>query len=96
MQDYLAFVNGDKDKYSVYNEKTLKEIEMENMRHIYVRIYIDTEDKIAYIIGIISRGVFMKTMILKKMIQHNRSEKALYLATSLRNGENIDILSKLF
>ena len=96
LQDYLAFVNNDKDKRSTYNEKTLREIEMENMRHIYVRVYIDTEYKIAYIIGIIGRGVFMKTMIIKKMIQHNKSEKALYWATSLRNGENIDILSKLF
>lgn len=92
LQDYLAFVNS---SGFFYNEQTLKEIEKANMSHIYVRIYIDEEAQIAYIIGVISRDTFIKNMTIKKMVQYNKSEKALYLSTPLTNGANIDALAKL-
>lgn len=92
-QSYIAFIK--ENKGLVYSEKELKNIEKANMRHIYVRIYIDIEAQNAYIIGVISKDSFIKNAIIKKMKQVGKSEKALYLAVSLRKGENIDILSKL-
>jgi len=65
------------------------------MRHIYIRIYINEKEQKAYIIGCISNKTFIQNAIIKKMSQRNKSEQALYIATSLKNGVHIDNMAKL-
>ena len=73
----------------------IKEEEKKNMRHIYIRIYINEKEQKAYIIGCISNKTFIQNAIIKKMSQRNKSEQALYIATSLKNGVHIDNMAKL-
>lgn len=96
--DYINFVKKNKGfkcakEYSC--EEDIKLEEKMNMRHIYIRVYIDEITKIAYIIGCISMKNFANTMILKKMKQFNKSELALYLSTPLKNGVDINSLLKI-
>ncbi len=85
--------------FSCKNEKTceidIRQEERSNMRHIYIRVYIDVDEESAYIVGCIHMQDFIKTAVLKKMKQFDKSEMALYLATSLKNGSSIDNLSKI-
>lgn len=76
-------------------EEDIKKIETANMRHIYIRVYIDEATRAGYIIGCINMQEFIKKSVLKKMKQFNKSEMALYLATSLRNGVDIDGIAQL-
>lgn len=73
----------------------IKAEEKANMRHIYSRVYIDEQKRVAYIIGVISNKSFISSSIIKKMKQKDKSELALYIASSLRNGTSIDDLSKI-
>ena len=41
--------------------------ELSNMRHVYVRVYIDIKNSIGYIIGYITNAEFIKNLNLKKM-----------------------------
>jgi hypothetical protein len=65
------------------------------MSHIYIRVYIDELHKKAYIIGMISANSFIDNLVIKHMPQYNKSESALYLATKIRNGVAINLLSRL-
>ncbi|KAA6229646.1 hypothetical protein FMM58_06995 [Campylobacter sp. LR291e] len=65
------------------------------MVHIYIRVYIDEINKKAYIIGMVSNKSFKNNLTIKHMRQKNKSENALYLATNLKNGVCIKLLSKL-
>jgi hypothetical protein len=96
--DYINFVKENRGfkcarEYSC--EEDIKLEEKMNMRHIYIRVYIDEITNIAYIVGCISMKNFVNTMILKKMKQFNKSELALYLSTPLKNGVDIDSLLKI-
>ena len=73
----------------------IKHEEKNNMRHLYARVYIDEQENIAYIIGCISNRTFINNAIIKKMPQWQKSELALYLATSLSNGVSIDKISEI-
>ena len=44
----------------------IKKIEKANMRHIYIRVYIDEFTNTAYIIGCINMQEFLKNVVLKK------------------------------
>lgn len=93
-KDYFEFCKKNKnfngDIQNLQNEEKI------NMRHIYIRIYIYEQNNEAYIIGWTSNTDFIKNAVVKKMIQYNKSEKALYLSTKLRNGYNIDELNIIF
>lgn len=73
----------------------VKNMEQQNMRNIYIRVYIDSSQDTGYIVGCIGRKRFIDNCIIKQMFQPKKSEKALYLATSLKNGSNIDDLGKI-
>lgn len=97
-KDYIDFVKQHRNFKCVKEYPCEEDIRLEeklNMRHIYIRIYIDEDTKIAYIIGCISMKTFANKMILKKMKQHNKSECALYLSTPLKNGVDINNLLML-
>lgn len=96
--DYISFAKQNRNFKCVKESSCEEEIKSEeklNMRHIYIRIYIDESTNIAYLVGCISMKTFASEMILKKMKQPNKSEWALYLATSLKNGTDINALSKI-
>ena len=97
-QDYIKFLKenrGFKCKNELSCEDNIKKIEKANMRHIYIRVYIDEFTNTAYIIGCINMQEFLKNVVLKKMKQYGKSEMAIYLSTSLKNGVNIDFLSNI-
>lgn len=69
--------------------------ELLNMRHLYIRIYIDESNLTAYLIGCISNKTFINNSVIKKMPQKEKSELALYIATPLINGVNIDKITNI-
>jgi len=69
--------------------------ELLNMRHLYIRIYIDESNLTAYLIGCISNKTFINNSVIKKMPQKEKSELALYIATPLTNGVNIDKIANI-
>lgn len=73
----------------------IKNEELSNMRHVYIRVYIDIKNSIGYIIGYITNVEFIKNLNLKKMVQPGKSEKALYLSCSLRNASDLEELNNI-
>ena len=96
-KDYYEFSKKNRgytcDENNLLSE--LKENEIKSMRHIYIRVYIDEKEDTGYVIGCIGHKQFMKNGNLKKMKKFNKSEKALYLASNMKNGSSIDMLNKL-
>lgn len=91
--DYTNYVN---NKFNSNNRiDDILNIEFKNMSHIYIRVYVEELHKKAYIIGMISAKSFKDNLVIKHMRQYNKSESALYLATKIRNGVAINLLSKL-
>jgi hypothetical protein len=91
--DYINYVN---NRFNSNNRiDDILKIEFKNMSHIYIRVYIDELHKKAYIIGMISANSFIDNLVIKHMPQYNKSESALYLATKIRNGVAINLLSRL-
>lgn len=69
-------------------------IEENNLVDWYFRVYIkedlnDISKCEAYIIGAIPGVDFIKHFNIKKMIQNNKSESAIYLSVPLSNGVSI-------
>jgi len=73
----------------------IKKEEMLNMKHLYIRVYIDEYASNGYLIGCISHKTFIEKSEIKKMPQRNKSELALYLATSLINGVDVGMIAKI-
>ncbi len=91
--DYLDYVN---KKFALHLSKNdILEEEKNNMKHIYIRVYVDEANTQAYIIGCISHNGFIKNCSIKKMYQKFKSEFAVYLACKLNLGNPIDVLDKL-
>lgn len=93
LDDYLYYVN--RRFSSHFSKEDILVIEKNNMKHIYVRVYIDEANSQAYIIGCISNNGFIRNCSIKKMPQKNKSEYAVYLACGLVKGNSIDILDRL-
>lgn len=98
INDYINFCKKNKNLICEENncENKIREIEKKNMKYYYIRIYIDEVDKIAYIIGFIDKDFFSRNFNIKHMSRKAKSEKALYLAASLKHAKNIDELNKKF
>lgn len=67
----------------------LQNIELENMYDYYARVYVNElgNDKFdVFIIGYIGKETFIKKSVVKRMQQNGKSERAIYIATSLKNG----------
>lgn len=93
LKAYVDFIN---IKYG--SSKTINKIEQEelcHMSHLYIRVYIDEDTKIGYIISLIDNESFLRQAEIKHMPQKNKSEKALYLATKIINGVSINCISEL-
>ena len=93
--DYLNFCYRYREISRNCDLRCMKSIEESNMRHLYIRIYIDEGKNTAYIIGSIWKTAFIQTAVIKKMIKRDKSEYALYLASNLRNGNNINELNNI-
>lgn len=80
------------DKYKINKEKLLN-LEFANLKHIYIRCYIDELENKAYLIGYLTKDVFRKTFNIKQMKKQGKSEFALYLFSNLKEGKDIDNLN---
>lgn len=93
LDDYIRFIHQSTGLHQSKEDILLEE--KRNMKHIYIRVYIDESQSIAYIIGCISYKTFIQKGMIKRMPQTNKSEYAVYWACPLHNGESIDILQQL-
>lgn len=82
---------------NVHTEEEMLQYELANqLADALIRVYVDEPAHIGLLIGWIGKEEFYRDAILKRMIQPRKSEAALYFATSLRNGKNIDCFPTLF
>ena len=98
--DYCNYV---KDKYTDFYflsgnsliEK-IKQIELNNLSDVHIRLYIDYVIKRAIIIGFICKESFLENPILiKKMIKYGKSEGAVYLTKPLKLAISINELENI-
>lgn len=87
IQNGKIHVPSGEDKVSV-----VRKYEKQFMTDFYVRVYIDEKENKGYIMGFITKELFIKKAVLKRMYQKNKSELPLYLATPISNGESVDNL----
>jgi hypothetical protein len=87
IDDYVKFCI--QNNLSKSKEDVLKK-EKKNMANLYFRAYLDEANNNVFLIGVIDRKNFINKSYVKKMSQKNKSENAIYLATSLRNGKSIE------
>lgn len=77
-------------KYSKQYDKTLtlanlKEKELPWMEYFYIRVYIDYEERVVYLIGFITKDMFFINIPqVKKMFKLGKSERAIYFAKNIR------------
>lgn len=79
-----------------YNGKELaeevKKIELENATDIYLRVFIDEIEKIAIVMGYITREKLLENPEIKKLIQIGKSERTIYFARRITDGFHIKFL----
>lgn len=61
---------------------------------IFVRIYLDEPENVAFLVGWIDKRSFYQNADIKKMSQRNKSELALYFAVPLVNRRRFDDLEQ--
>ncbi len=88
-----GFINSKGNNKEAYNE--MKAFELPHMCDIYFRIYLDTINEVAYIMGFITRYDFFSIYppTIKKMVLPGKSEGAIYLSLPIMKGKNINDLS---
>lgn len=85
------------DYAEICKRKGINDINMEeknNTADILVRIYIDEKKQEANLIGYITNKNFISNKVLKKMVQKNKSENALYWSVPIHKGTPISNLIK--
>jgi len=83
--DYIEYLNSLNRFSKRVNVENLKEIELPFMKFFYIRVYIDFDDRIVYLIGFTTREkFFVGKPEIKKMIKRGKSEKAIYFAKKIR------------
>jgi len=73
-----------------------RQYEKQFMTDFYIRVYIDENVKTGFIMGFITKDIFIENAVLKRMYQKNKSELPLYLATPISNGKSVDNLINNF
>lgn len=64
---------------------------------IFVRVYLDQEQKRGFVIGWMQRERLLDYAVLfKKMVQRNKSERALYFAKNLSEVTGLDLIQQVF
>lgn len=102
IDDYCEYVKSREFKLSGYVGEELrhKVIELEQEKQcsdIFIRVYLDEEQKQGIIIGWLDREHLLDyEVVLKKMKKPNKSEKAIYLAKNLAETISITRLDTLF
>lgn len=84
-QDYYKYC---KDKKNIELDN-IKKDEKDNTADLLIRVYIDEEKNIAYLIGYIKNTEFQIKKIMKKMIQHVKSDQAIYWSVPISEGQPI-------
>ena len=97
LQDYCQFVREREQSFAGLSGKALLDAVIANVKRyqcdLFIRLYTDEAQKRAFILGYLTRDAFFDCDIqVKKMIQPNKSEKAVYFAKNLSFADAIDNL----
>lgn len=85
VEDYVEYLNSLNKFSKRVNLENLKEVELPFMKFFYIRVYMDYNDKIVYLIGFITREkFFVDKPKIKKMVKWGKSEKAIYFAKNIK------------
>lgn len=102
MKDYCQYVKCQEASLANLKGEQLRQrvIDLEvahQCSDVFVRVYLDQEAKRGFVIGWMQREQLLDyTVSLKKMVQKNKSEMALYFAKNLTEVEGIDLLYQVF
>lgn len=102
MQDYCQYVKRREVSLANLTGEQLRRrvIDLEVVHQcsdVFVRVYLDQEAKRGFVIGWMQRERLLDYAVLfKKMVQRNKSERALYFAKNLTEVEGIDLLHQVF
>ena len=72
-----------------------KNEELKYMHHLYVRVYLDLDLELAYLVGFVERKPFINAAVIKKMSQPGKSEFALYLSCPMLSGRPMSALASM-
>lgn len=70
------------------------EHEVENLSDVHIRVYLDDDKDLFYIMGYVIKKAFFENPIIKKMIKKGKSEQALYFSVSLKLGHSLLTIDK--
>lgn len=102
IQDYCQYVKRQEASLANLSGEQLrrKVIDLEVVHQcidVFIRVYLDQEAKRGFVIGWMQRERLLDYDVLfKKMVQKNKSERALYFAKNLTEVEGIDLLHQVF
>lgn len=102
MQDYCQYVKQQEAALADLAGEQLRQrvIDLEVVHQcsdVFVRVYLDQEAQRGFIIGWMQREKLLDySVLLKKMVKKNKSERALYFAKNLTEVEGIDLLYQVF
>lgn len=95
VNDYIRWLQS--KGINVNSEEGMRRFEMLNQTaDVFVRVYVDEMEQAGLLMGWIDKESFYRNAVIKKMPKPGKSEAALYFATSLRNGNNLDNFPALF
>lgn len=93
--DYIRLLQS--KHIDVNSEEEMRQFEIsQQLADVFVRVYLDEAEHIGLLVGWIDKHSFYQNAVIKRMPQYGKSELALYFATSLRNGNNLDCFPTLF
>lgn len=77
--------------------KAMREHELPHMADFYFRVYLDTSEEKAYLLGFIIRQDFFSQgrPLIKKMVKPGKSEEAIYLSLPLSMGRELEALEEI-
>lgn len=102
IDDYCQYVKRKEESLANLNGEELRQhvIDLEiahQCSDIFIRVYIDQEAKRGIVIGWIQRERLLDYAVkFKKMVQSNKSEKALYFTKNLTEIEGLDFIERVF
>ena len=102
IDDYCQYVKRQDESLANLNGEQLRRrvIDLEVIHQcsdIFIRVYLDQEAKRGFVIGWMQREKLLDYAVLfKKMVQRNKSERALYFAKKLTEVEGLDLLQRVF
>ena len=70
-------------------ESVVRQIEIDNSPDVFIRVFIDEDVKLAFIMGCIGVEEFFSPPVLKKLVQYGKSEVPLYFVKKIELGSSL-------